>query len=182
MELWIDFFCHLCYHVRCWIDFQFYRCVAQLGRALRSGRRGRGFESRRTDFFVPIFTPKKTWPMKWMDYFDIGGTGMKLLLAEDEVDMSEALVDILTYTIIFRSHLRWASCLHASGQCSGARKIKWYSVSAIWTIKTYRKIQNKITKIKWINRKNCEWKDQSFPVDFFKFLLYVWHNLKAEIS
>ena len=32
-----------------------------------------------------------------MDYFDIGGTGMKLLLAEDEVDMSEALVDILTY-------------------------------------------------------------------------------------
>ncbi len=31
---------------------------------------------------------------------------MKLLLAEDEVDMSEALVDILTYTIIFRSHLR----------------------------------------------------------------------------
>lgn len=59
-----------------------------------------------------------------MDYFDIGGTGMKLLLAEDEVDMSEALVDILTYTIIFRSHLRWTSCLHASGQCSGARKIK----------------------------------------------------------
>ena len=50
-----------------------------------------------------------------MDYSDIGGTGMKLLLAEDEVDMSEALVDILTYTIIFRSHLRWASCLHASG-------------------------------------------------------------------
>lgn len=49
---------------------------------------------------------------------------MKLLLAEDEVDMYEALVDILTYTIIFRSHLRWASCLHASGQCSGARKIK----------------------------------------------------------
>ena len=120
---------------------------------------------------------------------------MKLLLAEDEVDMSEALVDILTYhkytvdavfdgeealdyatigeydgiildimmpkmsglevlqklrsrgdrtpvllltqrqrsktglrgwiwepTIIFRSHLRWASCLRASGQCSGARK------------------------------------------------------------
>ena len=32
-----------------------------------------------------------------MDYSDIGGTGMKLLLAEDEVDMSEALVDILTY-------------------------------------------------------------------------------------
>ena len=154
MELWIDFFCHLCYHVRCWIDFQFYRCVAQLGRALRSGRRGRGFESRRTDFFVLFFRRK-------------GGTGMKLLLAEDEVDMSEALVDILTYTIIFRSHLRWVSCLHASGQCSGARKIKWYSVSAIWTIKTYRKIQNKITKIKWINRKNCEWKDQSFPVDFF---------------
>ena len=26
-----------------------YRCVAQLGRALRSGRRGRGFESRRID-------------------------------------------------------------------------------------------------------------------------------------
>lgn len=49
---------------------------------------------------------------------------MKLLLAEDEVDMSEALVDILTYTIIFRSHLQWVSCLHASGQCSGARKIK----------------------------------------------------------
>lgn len=49
---------------------------------------------------------------------------MKLLLAEDEVDMSEALVDILTYTIIFRSHLRWVSCLCASGQCSGARKIK----------------------------------------------------------
>ena len=120
---------------------------------------------------------------------------MKLLLAEDEVDMSEALVDILTYhkytvdavfdgeealdyatigeydgiildimmpkmsglevlqklrsrgdrtpvllltakaededriagldmepTIIFRSHLRWVSCLRASGQCSGARK------------------------------------------------------------
>ena len=120
---------------------------------------------------------------------------MKLLLAEDEVDMSEALVDILTYhkytvdavfdgeealdyatigeydgiildimmpkmsglevlqklrnrgdrtpccclrqrqklktglqgwiweqTIIYRSHLRWASCLRASGQCSGARK------------------------------------------------------------
>lgn len=120
---------------------------------------------------------------------------MKLLLAEDEVDMSEALVDILTYhkytvdavfdgeealdyatigeydgiildimmpkmsglevlqklrsrgdrtpvllltakaevedriagliwepTIIFRSHLRWASCLRASGQCSGARE------------------------------------------------------------
>ena len=111
MELRIDFFCHLCYHVKCWIDFQFYRCVAQLGRALRSGRRGRGFESRRTDFFVPFFSRK-------------GGSGMKLLLAEDEVDMSEALVDILTYTIIFRSHLRWASCLHASGQCSGARKIK----------------------------------------------------------
>ena len=27
-----------------------YRSVAQLGRALRSGRRGRGFESRRFDF------------------------------------------------------------------------------------------------------------------------------------
>ena len=84
MELRIDFFCHLCYHVKCWIDFQFYRCVAQLGRALRSGRRGRGFESRRTDFFVLFF--------RWK-----GGNGMKLLLAEDEVDMSEALVDILTY-------------------------------------------------------------------------------------
>ena len=84
MELRIDFFRHLCYHVKCWIDFQFYRCVAQLGRALRSGRRGRGFESRRTDFFVPFFRRE-------------GGTGMKLLLAEDEVDMSEALVDILTY-------------------------------------------------------------------------------------
>ena len=84
MELRIDFFRHLCYHVKCWIDFQFYRCVAQLGRALRSGRRGRGFESRRTDFFVPIFRRE-------------GGIGMKLLLAEDEVDMSEALVDILTY-------------------------------------------------------------------------------------
>ena len=84
MELRIDFFRYLCYHVRCWIDFQFYRCVAQLGRALRSGRRGRGFESRRTDFFVPFFRRE-------------GGTGMKLLLAEDEVDMSEALVDILTY-------------------------------------------------------------------------------------
>ena len=85
--------------------------MAQLGRALRSGRRGRGFESRRTDFFVLFFRRK-------------GETGMKLLLAEDEVDMSEALVDILTYTIIFRSHLRWVSCLRASGQCSGARKIK----------------------------------------------------------
>ena len=84
MELRIDFFRHLCYHVKCWIDFQFYRCVAQLGRALRSGRRGRGFESRRTDFFVLFF--------RWK-----GGNGMKLLLAEDEVDMSEALVDILTY-------------------------------------------------------------------------------------
>ena len=84
MELRIDFFRHLCYHVKCWIDFQFYRCVAQLGRALRSGRRGRGFESRRTDFFVPIFRRE-------------GEIGMKLLLAEDEVDMSEALVDILTY-------------------------------------------------------------------------------------
>ena len=84
MELRIDFFRHLCYHLKCWIDFQFYRCVAQLGRALRSGRRGRGFESRRTDFFVPFFRRE-------------GGTGMKLLLAEDEVDMSEALVDILTY-------------------------------------------------------------------------------------
>jgi hypothetical protein len=29
-----------------------------------------------------------------MDYFDIGGTGMKLLLAEDEVDMSDACVDL----------------------------------------------------------------------------------------
>ena len=84
MELRIDFFSHLCYHLKCWIDFQFYRCVAQLGRALRSGRRGRGFESRRTDFFVLFFRRK-------------GGTGLKLLLAEDEVDMSEALVDILTY-------------------------------------------------------------------------------------
>ena len=84
MELRIDFFRHLCYHLKCWIDLQFYRCVAQLGRALRSGRRGRGFESRRTDFFVPFFRRE-------------GGTGMKLLLAEDEVDMSEALVDILTY-------------------------------------------------------------------------------------
>ena len=58
--------------------------MAQLGRALRSGRRGRGFESRRTDFFVLFF--------RWK-----GGNGMKLLFAEDEVDMSEALVDILTY-------------------------------------------------------------------------------------
>ena len=29
------------------------RCVAQLGRARRSGRRGRRFESCRTDFFCP---------------------------------------------------------------------------------------------------------------------------------
>ena len=30
-------------------DSLFYRSVAQLGRALRSGRRGRGFESRHSD-------------------------------------------------------------------------------------------------------------------------------------
>ncbi len=29
-----------------------YRSVAQFGRALRSGRRGRGFESRRFDFLL----------------------------------------------------------------------------------------------------------------------------------
>ena len=56
--------------------------MAQLGRALRSGRRGRGFESRRTDFFVLFFRRK-------------GGTGMKLLLAEDEEDLSRALVAVL---------------------------------------------------------------------------------------
>ncbi len=32
-----------------YIIFMLLRCVAQLGRALRSGRRGRGFESRRID-------------------------------------------------------------------------------------------------------------------------------------
>ena len=31
-----------------------YRGVAQFGRALRSGRRGRVFESRRLDFFVSV--------------------------------------------------------------------------------------------------------------------------------
>ena len=32
----------------------FYRSVAQLGRALRSGRRGRRFESCHSDFFIGI--------------------------------------------------------------------------------------------------------------------------------
>ena len=32
--------------------FLFYRSVAQLGRALRSGRRGRRFESCHSDFFI----------------------------------------------------------------------------------------------------------------------------------
>ncbi len=32
-----------------------YRSVAQLGRALRSGRRGRVFESRHSDFFPPFY-------------------------------------------------------------------------------------------------------------------------------
>ena len=32
----------------------FYRSVAQLGRALRSGRRGRRFESCHSDFFIAI--------------------------------------------------------------------------------------------------------------------------------
>lgn len=31
------------------------RCVAQLGRALRSGRRGRRFKSCRIDFFMPLY-------------------------------------------------------------------------------------------------------------------------------
>ena len=33
-------------------DSLFYRSVAQLGRALRSGRRGRRFESCHSDFFI----------------------------------------------------------------------------------------------------------------------------------
>ena len=34
----------------------YHRGVAQLGRALRSGRRGRVFESRHPDFLCPILT------------------------------------------------------------------------------------------------------------------------------
>ena len=51
----VDIFCIFYYNTYCLINNGYqiiakYRSVAQLGRALRSGRRGRGFESRRFDY------------------------------------------------------------------------------------------------------------------------------------
>ena len=39
----------------------FYRSVAQLGRALRSGRRGRRFKSCHSDFFIEIPQSSVVW-------------------------------------------------------------------------------------------------------------------------
>ena len=47
----------------------FYRSVAQLGRALRSGRRGRRFESCHSDFFVAIPQSLELWALRFFFYF-----------------------------------------------------------------------------------------------------------------
>ena len=55
-----------------------YRGVAQFGRALRSGRRGRVFESRRLDSFRPDGQAVKTTPSHGVNPGSIPGQVMKL--------------------------------------------------------------------------------------------------------
>ena len=49
----------------------FYRSVAQLGRALRSGRRGRRFESCHSDFLLGYRKALRTWALRFFFYFSI---------------------------------------------------------------------------------------------------------------
>ena len=49
----------------------FYRSVAQLGRALRSGRRGRRFESCHSDFFIAIPQSLELRALRFFFYFSI---------------------------------------------------------------------------------------------------------------
>ena len=53
------------------------RGVAQFGRALRSGRRGRVFESRRLDFIRPIGQAVKTTPSHGVNPGSIPGQVIK---------------------------------------------------------------------------------------------------------
>ena len=60
-------------------SFRTYRCVAQLGRALRSGRRGRRFKSCRIDSLAgaPESRDVSGFPVLFLPFAHMGKTGLK---------------------------------------------------------------------------------------------------------
>ena len=65
--------------------------MAQFGRALRSGRRGRRFKSCHSDFFIGIPQSLELWALRFFFYFSI-----LLLLHENHLLFEVVLTPVLT--------------------------------------------------------------------------------------
>ncbi len=76
-------------------NFITYRCVAQLGRALRSGRRGRRFKSCRIDSLAgaPESRDVSGFPVLFLFVNNVGNIGCKALFYKTSKSNSSAALD-----------------------------------------------------------------------------------------